>query len=326
MPSKLTENSVLGKIERVFPASRHVLMPLGLNDDTALVRPRQGYETLLTVDWFLEGTHFLRDKHSADSVGWKCFSRAASDIAAMGGTPLCFLLSIALPASCTGAWLNQFLRGLKRSSQALGCALAGGDTTCRDEILISVTVVGEAAADRAVTRSNAKPGDLLYVSGTLGEADLGLRQLRAEPGIVRPTTLGLRKHLYPQARIALGQWLAKKRLATSMMDISDGLSTDLPRLCAASKVGARIEASALPRAVGTSGVDGLALALNGGDDYELLFTVSPKNARNLPKAFGALKLTRIGEIQHGHKLVVRNENGTEKPLQPAGWDPFRPAK
>jgi thiamine-monophosphate kinase len=324
MPSRLSENAVLRKIERQFRASPRSALLLGRNDDTALLRSRPGFQSLLTVDWFLEGTHFLRDQHPADSVGWKCLSRAASDIAAMGGTPLCFLLSIALPASCTGNWLSGFLRGLKRSARELDCALAGGDTTCRDQILISVTVVGEVQANRAITRSRAKPGDLLYVSGTLGEADLGLRQLRAEPGIARPTTVALRKHLYPEARIALGQWLAKTRMASAMMDVSDGLSTDLPRLCAASKVGACIQSSALPRPTGTSPVDASALALNGGDENYVLFPFTPTNAARLPKAFRKLNLTRIGEIERGKRLVVLTEEGKEKSLRPGGWDPFRP--
>src|SRR6266581_858673 len=115
---------------------------LGMGDDAALFRPKPGHEVLLTCDWFLEGTHFLREKHSPDSVGWKCLARALSDIAAMGGKPRCFLLSLAFPASLTGRWLDEFLRGLRRASARFQCPLAGGDTTCRDMILINVTVAG----------------------------------------------------------------------------------------------------------------------------------------------------------------------------------------
>src|SRR5215472_8889341 len=136
---------------------------LGIGDDAALFRPKPGYETILTCDWFLEGTHFLRDKHPPDSVGWKCLARAISDVAAMGGALRCFLLSLAIPASLTSRWLDQFLRGLGRASGRFHCVLAGGDTTQREEVLINVTVVGEVCKGAARLRSGARPGDLIFV-------------------------------------------------------------------------------------------------------------------------------------------------------------------
>src|SRR6266704_2886727 len=159
------------------PATRRSVA-LGIGDDAALFRPKGGHETILTCDWFLEGTHFLRDKHPADSVGWKCLARALSDVAAMGGVPRCFLLSLAIPASHTGRWLNEFLAGLRRASRKFQCVLAGGDTTRRDNILINVTVVGEVRTGYAILRSGARDGDILCVSGRLGEAALGLRILK----------------------------------------------------------------------------------------------------------------------------------------------------
>src|ERR1700722_10321838 len=251
---------------------------LGIGDDAALFAPRSGYETILTCDWFLEGTHFLRDRHPADSVGWKCLARATSDIAAMGGTPRCFLLSIAIPSELTGRWLTDFLGGLRRASRKLQCPIAGGDTTRQNRVLINVTVVGEVRIGQALLRSGARPGDIIYVSGRLGEAELGLSALRATRGKIRPSGPILRKHLYPEPRIALGQWLADQRLATAAMDLSDGLSSDLLRLCAASEVGATIDESKLESAaVEHPSVPKwnkrLSLALNGGDDYELLFPI-----------------------------------------------------
>ncbi len=322
MRKKKNEEEIVGKIERTFGSSKLKRLPLTFGDDAALWRPSAGRETVLTCDWFLEGTHFLRGKHPADAVGWKCLARAVSDVAAMGGTPRCFLLSLALPESLTGKWLDEFLRGLRRASRALGCELAGGDTTRRDEVLISITVIGEVRIGRAIVRSGARAGDLLFVSGTLGEADLGLRQVRRMRGVAKAKNATLRKHLYPRPRLELGQWLGEKRLATAMMDVSDGLSTDLARLCAASGVGARIYGDALPLTPLAKSGEARALALHGGDDYELLFAVSRDNVRRLPRKVHGLRLTRIGEITRERKILVTTDGGTA-PLVAGGWDPFR---
>jgi thiamine-monophosphate kinase len=301
---------------------------LGIGDDAALLRPRAGYETVLTCDWFLEGTHFRRDKHPPDAVGWKCLARALSDVAAMGGVPRCFLLSLAIPESHTGRWLDAFLRGLRRASRKFACTLAGGDTTRRREILISVMAVGEIRSARAVLRSGARAGDILCVSGRLGEAELGLGMLRSSKTQPRSSNPFLRKHLYPEPRLALGQWLAEKGLATSMMDLSDGLSSDLRRLCAASGVGARLESAKLPviqlaAAVRQQAVDPLQLALHGGDDYELLFTVPWNKEKVLSKTFGGVALTPIGRITENPGLIVLEESGRGRQLVARGWDPFR---
>jgi thiamine-monophosphate kinase len=291
--------------------------------------PRPGYESILTCDWFLEGSHFLRDTHPPESVGWKCLARAVSDIAAMGGWPVCFLLSLALPRTYMGRWLDRFLAGLARAQRKLDCELAGGDTTRSTQILINVTVVGEVRRGRAVLRSGGKPGDLIYVSGRLGEAEFGLRWLRESRIASRRNGTYVKKHLYPEPRLALGQWLAERRIASAMMDLSDGLSTDLSRLCAASRVGARIEAEKLPtlpvpsRRSG-SRLDLTDLALNGGDDYELLFTVRPSKVRHIPISWKGIPLTRIGQIVSGRKLNLVWPDGREESLLARGWDPFRP--
>jgi thiamine-monophosphate kinase len=318
-----SENALVAQIERTFGYARGSALLLALGDDAALWSPTRGYQTVLTCDWFLEGSHFLRDKHAPDAVGWKCMARAVSDVAAMGGQPRCFLLSLALPSTLTGRWLSSFLRGLRRASRELGCELAGGDITRQEKVLISVTVIGECPRRLAVLRSRARPGDLLFVSGTLGEADLGLRELLRHRGLAKATGTALRKHLYPQPRLALGQWLAENRLATAMMDISDGLSTDLPRLCEASRVGARITVNSLPATPLTDGRDAEELALHGGDDYELLFTVGARKAARLPRRFKGLRLTQIGEITRSKKIVLKTRVGKTAPLLPGGWDPFR---
>lgn len=301
---------------------------LGMGDDAALMSGRRGYDEILTCDWFLEGTHFLRDRHPPDAIGWKCLARAVSDVAAMGGVPRCFLLSLALPTTHTGPWLEQFLQGLRRASRQFGCELVGGDTTRRSEILINVTVVGEVRSGRAILRSRARPRDVLFVSGRLGQAELGLEFLRRSKGRVDSRDAVLKKHLYPEPRLALGRWLSEERLASAMLDLSDGLSTDLPRLCEASSVGARVEASrilAVRLLTGKqiSGRGPRELALHGGDDYELLFTVPRRKLKQVPRFFHGVPLTRIGEITQELSLLLIDEQGHSSPLPNRGWDPFR---
>jgi thiamine-monophosphate kinase len=331
---KAEEDKLIQRIVKALAPEGGPWLPLGVGDDAALLTPRRGYDTILTCDWFLEGTHFLPGKHPADSIGWKCLARALSDIAAMGGQPRCFLLSLALPGKLalkekgrgTG-WLDEFLDGLRRAARRFGCVLVGGDTTRRREILINVTVVGEVLAGRAVLRSGAKAGDRIFVSGTLGEAELGLQKLRQGARVSPKNNRALRKHLYPEPRLALGQWLAERKLAGSMMDLSDGLSSDLPRLCAASAVGARIQVAQIPSPkvplTASRRFDALGLALNGGDDYELLFTVSANNAPRIPHSFRGITLTEIGEVTRERRVVMAQQDGTTKLFLPRGWDPFR---
>jgi thiamine-monophosphate kinase len=333
MPSKgQNEDSLLRKIAESSRSSRSGTaapsVSLGIGDDAALFRPKPGYQTILTCDWFLEGTHFLLKKHPPDAIGWKCLARALSDVAAMGGAPRCFLLSLALPQTHTARWLDLFLAGLRRASSKFHCALAGGDTTRRNDILINITVVGEIPSGRAVLRSGAREGDVLYVSGRLGEAELGLRLVQQSRRLASKKNPLTRKHLYPEPRLALGQWLVKNGLATAMMDLSDGLSSDLPRLCAASAVGACLEMAKIPlvRAADVAlkhGHDPLQLALHGGDDYELLFTTAARKAKLLPKTFRGVSLTAIGEITRKRDLLVREEDGRTWQFLPCGWDPFR---
>jgi thiamine-monophosphate kinase len=339
-----SEEDVLERISRAFAGRRSRkqgggsrseagsrFLSLGIGDDAALVSASPGYEMVLTCDWFLEGTHFLRDKHPADAVGWKCLARAVSDIAAMGAVPRCFLLSLALPRELAGSWLDDFLGGLRRAAKRFGCSLAGGDTTERREVLINVTVAGEVSREREVRRSGARPGDLIYVSGRLGEAELGLRLLRDRKRGLNMREPRLRRHLYPEPRLELGGWLSEKRLASAMIDLSDGLSSDLRRLCEASKVGAVIKSENLPAVRVTKlerkgGVDPLELALHGGDDYELLFTVSKSEATRLPRSVGGVAITPIGEVTRAREVMVTDSDGRSRVLKPRGWDPFRKSK
>src|SRR5258707_13023030 len=170
------EDSLVRRIARVFAqeqAGGRSALKGEMGDDAALLASSTGYETILTCDWFLEGTHFLRDKHPADAVGWKCLARAVSDIAAMGGQPRCFLLSLALPQAYTGPWLDKFLRGLRRAARKYCCFLAGGHPARRKQIRFNLTVGGEGREGPPVLRPGAQHGGLIFSSGTLAEVELG---------------------------------------------------------------------------------------------------------------------------------------------------------
>lgn len=339
-----SEDQLIARIARSVLADRGQGRPqgvhLGIGDDAAILASGRGRksEWVLSCDTFLEGVHFVGDLHSADSVGYKALARATSDLAAMGATPRFFLLTLALPRGRTGKWLGQFLGGLRRAARQFGMALIGGDTTQGRTTFISITVVGEVSRGRMVARSGARPGDRIYVSGVLGAAQLGLLLLknRARARGVKSCVAALKAHLYPQIRVELGRFLARQRVASAMIDISDGLSTDLSRLCDASGAGARVWAEQIPcvqvpiraggkliSALAGLKLDPLKLTLDGGEDYELLFTVPPGDEKRLRQAPGFGDLRQIGEIIRGSEAILIQENGTEKRLVPGGWDPFR---
>jgi len=325
-----SELALLRRIERVvaWNGRQSSGIRLGIGDDAWLWVPRKGYETVFTTDWFLEGSHFLRNVHPPKAVGWKCLARAISDVAAMGGEPRCCLVSVALPLDCTKTWLAAFLEGLSSAARKLRCPIAGGDTTRFREILINVCVIGEVKGETAIRRSGARVGDRIFVSGRLGEAELGLKVLKKKKTVASVDGSLLRKHLYPTPRIELGRWLASDRLTTAMMDLSDGLSSDLTRLCGASGVGARIFADRLPIAKGAFArrfemSERLNAALHSGDDYELLFCTTSKAAAKIPRKFSGIELTQIGEITRHTGIQLVELPGKATPLLARGWDSFR---
>jgi len=332
----LSEDQLVERTGRVLPSilgwRGSGIVRIGIGDDAAVLAPGRRTDWVITCDQFLEDVHFLAGIHPPDSVGYKALVRAASDIAAMGAAPRFFLLSMALPANRTGAWFDAYLKGMARAARALGMRLIGGDTTEARSVSVDITVLGEIARGRAVTRSGARPGDIICVSGRLGRAQLGLELVRRGVGHNPRFRNLLRPHFYPQIRLELGAWLARHRLATAMMDISDGLSTDLGRLCRASRVGALLWEERVP-AVETpaSGAkrlpgkqrDAVQMALHGGDDYGLLFTVAPRDLKRLKRAPGFRELTPIGEIVRGRRVELVGRDGSRKLLKPHGWDPFR---
>jgi len=323
------EASLIERIRARLPSRPRAGLRIGIGDDAAVLRPRRGAEWVLTCDAFLESVHFLIRAHPPEAVGYKALARATSDLAAMGARPRFFLLSLALPSIRTRAWLDGFLAGMAQAARQFGLVLAGGDTSQHPTVAISITVLGEVAPGHVVTRSHARVGDLLYVTGRLGGAQLGLelilrgmyRQRRWQP-LLRP-------HLCPELRLALGEWLAARRLATAMIDTSDGLSTDLGHICRASGVGARLWAERIPRVKVPAGLrehgfDPLELALHGGEDYQLLFTVPRRLAKRIPQSHRGVPITQIGEITRGRSVVLVGSDGRAVKLALRGWDHFRP--
>jgi thiamine-monophosphate kinase len=304
-----------------------------IGDDAAVIRSAANKDWVVSCDFFLEGTHFLPGNRTPpEAIGYKALARATSDLAAMGAQPRYFLLSLALPAQRTGRWFDRFLAGLRRASREFGMALIGGDTTEKREVAISVTVIGEVPREGGVYRSGANAGDMIFVSGVLGRSGLGLELMLR--GLENREGVGplVRSHLYPSIRTELGIWLAKHRVASAMMDLSDGLSSDLPRLCAASGVGAEIWADRVPQVKipdrvrklrGMARISGEDLALNGGEDYELLFCVPPTRAGKLRAAPGFGRIRQIGAIRAGTEVLIVGSDGERREFVAKGWDPFR---
>lgn len=277
---------------------------LGIGDDCAIYRARGSREDLLfTTDLLIEDTHFRRDTHRAEDVGWKALARGLSDIAAMGGEPRFCLVSLALAPWTDRAWVDRFYRGLLRLAARERTALIGGDLAHAEKVACDIVVAGAVPRGAALRRDGARAGDAIYVSGRLGGSALGLATQRGA---------AWKRHLRPEPRIALGEFLHNRIGATAAMDLSDGISLDLHRMCLASGLSASIEPP--PLFPGAS----LEQALHGGEDYELLFT-APARTR-VPSEFEGIPLTRLGVMRKGRPGAVFLK---EEPLQPLGYDHFR---
>jgi len=321
---------------------------LGIGDDCAILRPPRGHELLVTTDFTLEGRHFRRDWHPAESAGHRTLARGLSDLAAMGARPLAAFLSLALPgemlASRAGrAWIRRFFTGLRGLADQSAVPLAGGDTSespC-ELVLADIVLIGSAPAGRALRRSTARAGDALYVTGELGGAAAELAVMKHNaaksnskpPRMPAPDQLAAHPQLFPQLRLEVGQVLLRRRLATAAIDLSDGLSTDLAHLCRESGVGAQVSVDALPiHPLAMQARDAqashaaaapnraLTLALHGGEDYELLFA-APPTAR-LPSSIAGVRITRIGTLTRGSLISLLDSAGRRSPLQPGGWEHF----
>ena len=345
-PTRLAELALLETIRLRAAQAPTSELRLGIGDDCALLRPAPNEEFAVTTDLSIAGRHFRLDWHPAESVGHRALARGLSDLAAMGARPVAAFLSLALPKdlvqiskarSAREPWIDRFLDGFLSLAQAYSVPLAGGDLAESTLAVADVVLTGAVTQGAALLRSGARPGDLIYVTGSLGGAAVGyatlaqlaaaLKRDRSRPRLkklphIPPQSMAvLSPHLYPRPRVAQGLWLARNAVATAAIDLSDGLSTDLAHLCAESGVAAELVAAALPVAAGANA----AQVLHGGEDYELLFTAPP--AARVPGSIEGVRVTHIGRILGATKkrtaspVTLMTQSGPV-PLAPQGWQHF----
>ena len=308
----------------------------GIGDDCAVIRKNEHQSWLVTMDTLVEGVHFDLSWHPARLLGRKAVAVNISDIAAMGGTPVFVFLSLALPAGFAPQWLDDFSRGLAAACKDFGCLLAGGDTVRSPAgIVLTLTVLGEAASEHVLLRSGARERDTLWISGTLGKAAAGLelcRQGRAEDPHLQELVMA---HLDPSPRFELGRRLAQAGFVHAMMDLSDGLATDLAHLCQQSRVGVRIDADRLPapsslkKAALLLAQDPQVWMVSGGEDYELAFAAAPQQEQAVLALAAAVgvPVTAVGTFdgRPGVRLVRPGPSGTgqvETDISYEGYDHF----
>jgi thiamine-monophosphate kinase len=307
-----SERALIERLRRRTSGASSTALAGGIGDDCAVLRPPQGQELLVTTDFCLENVHFRRAWHPARAVGHRCLVRGLSDIAAMGGKPLAVFLSLALPATIPQRWVDGFFDGLLALADRWNVPLAGGDIAQSPQgVMADIVVIGSTPKGKSILRSTAQTGDLIYVTGELGLSVAALNRFRSGK---RPTPSSVPRHFFPEPRIDAGQSL--RELASSMIDLSDGLSTDLSHICEESKVGAVLYADSIPR-----GRNELDLALNGGEDYELLFTAGPKV--RIPRQICGVPVCAIGEVVARRGMWLADSSGKRSILKPQGWEHFR---
>ena len=330
MPS---ESEIISRIKQRARSRDDVL--IGIGDDAAVLKNTSETDLLACCDLMIEGVHFRLDWTTPRMLGRKALAVNLSDIAAMGGVPKFAMISVALPHQCSAEFVDELFGGIAELADQHGVSIIGGDTSSsRDSLFVDVSVIGECETGKAITRRGAKAGDKIYVSGSLGASALGLSLLkdgfRLDDSKDRSDAKqqAIFSHLMPAPRLAIGRALCELGLATSMIDISDGLSTDLWHILYESHAGALIHAEAVPIAGSvvslsrvTQGIDPLRLALDGGEDYELLFTVRPEREKELMALAGTLgtRITAIGDIVGDTGLSIEL-NGAIESVERSGYE------
>jgi len=322
---KLEELGEFGLIDRIARGvAPSPSVPLGIGDDAAALVPTPQTVTLITCDMLLEGVHFDLSFCDPRTLGRKSLAVNLSDLAAMGARPRQFLLGLALPADLPLEFMDGFMAGMLEQAERFGVTLVGGDTCAsKGGVAISVTALGEQRPELVVKRSGAQPGDFIYLTGTVGDAAAGLGELRRG---VRHGFL-VSRQLDPQPRVAAGVALAEAELASAMIDVSDGVVADLGHICQLSGVGARVQLGRLPLSDqyrADCGPDPFALALSGGEDYELLFCVAKENGGRVEELFGemGLRVSRIGEVLAGEGIELITPDDRPYRAKMHGFDHF----
>jgi thiamine-monophosphate kinase len=331
------ELALLARIRaRVAAADSSRNVRLGIGDDCALLRVKPDEEIAVTTDFSITGRHFELAWHPPEAIGHRVLARGLSDLAAMGARPLAAFLSLGVPSNLVQnvrareRWIDRFYDGLLALAGEFHTPLAGGDLAESHIAAADIVLLGAVPRGTALLRSTARPGDAIYVTGSLGGAAAGLEILKrlaaaqkmpraAGLKIPRKFEAALARHLYPQPRVKQGLWLAKRGVATSAIDVSDGLSTDLRHLCDESRVAAEVDSGALPISAGAT----IMQALHGGEDYELLFTARP--GARVPRSIAGVPITRIGQaIKQSAKrpLVALTSPEGRVELEAQGWQHF----
>ena len=312
----------------------------GIGDDAAVIREVAGRDGVVTTDLLIESVDFHRETTTARLLGHKALAVSLSDVAAMGARPRWALLSLGIPPDIWDSdFLDEFYVGFFGLADAYDVRLVGGDVSRTDDkIVIDSIILGDCPHGHAILRRGARPGDHLFVTGSLGGAAAGLRLLDRGARVQEKNTADpdshsvgqlLLRHLSPEPRVGWGLVLGEEQLASALIDISDGLSSDINHLCEESQVGALLDASSIPinpllaEICGRRALDPLLLALHGGEDFELLFTVNPQALAKLPSKVDGVTITRIGTIQPASEGVQLAEGTRVWDLEPGGWDHFR---
>jgi thiamine-monophosphate kinase len=335
--SRLGEFGLIQAIQKLSPRIAPGVV-IGIGDDAAGLTVSPNTLLLATTDMLIEDVHFDLSFTDFYSLGWKSAAVNVSDIAAMGGLPRFCLTSLGIPSYISVEHISEFYRGFNALLARHKTVLAGGDTcSSKRGLAISVTMLGEAQQKKTITRSGAKPGDKIFVTNTLGDSAAGLELLRnAECGMrnikseIRNPKSAIAKlterHLRPIPRVEWGRAIALFGCASAMIDVSDGISSDLAHICEQSNAGAFVYAAAIPFSRALQGSEALLkrplleYALSGGEDYELLFTAPPAKLKKLQTL--GIPVTEIGEMTHSRELVLINEKGGRKQLKPTGYNHF----
>jgi thiamine-monophosphate kinase len=323
----LSEDSLIARLRDLIeshPGNARVLSSIG--DDAAVWQPSRSHRSVITTDALVAGVHFRREMMPARDIGWRAMAANLSDLAAMGARPVLATVALGI-ASCAADEIFDLYRGMLEIASRHGCAIAGGDVTRAPVLTIAITAIGEARPSRVKGRSGARPGDIAAVTGPLGASRAGLH-LAANADVLPPDLRAeaLRAHGRPEPRVGEGRWLAASAHVRAMMDISDGLSTDLRRMCERSGCAALVQtvpvAASAAVMANARGEDARAYALAGGEDFELLAAVAPRAFAYLRGQFAKhfkRELYAVGRFREGSGLFIEGASG-EEPLPSTGWD------